>query len=153
MVHLMSSQVDVRRVGLALTLSGVLTMLAAISWIWIDENRESFPIPTTDAGRDLALTYNVISHAIFISILIIAVGWMSWRIRQANHIEAKHNDRKTHPTSHSKTTTQWLWHAIQKHPFSTGLFTLYSSYVIQTGCRRPQHRMQYRASGNRRWPS
>ena len=63
--------------GRIVLLSGVLTMLAAISWIWIDENRASFPIPTTDAGRDLALTYNVISHAIFISILIIAVGWMS----------------------------------------------------------------------------
>ena len=56
MVHLMSSQIVVRRVGLALTLSGVLTILAAIAWIWIDENRASFPIPTTDAGRDLALT-------------------------------------------------------------------------------------------------
>ena len=70
----MSSQVDVRRVGLALTLSGVLTMLAAISWIWIDENRASLPIPTTDAGRDLALTYNIISHAIFISISIITMS-------------------------------------------------------------------------------
>jgi hypothetical protein len=82
----MSSQIVVRRVGLALTLSGVLTILAAIAWIWIDENRASFPIPTTDAGRDLALTYNIVSHAIFISILIIAVGWMSWRIRKANHV-------------------------------------------------------------------
>ena len=130
MVHLMASQVVVRRVGLALTLSGVLTMLAAIAWIWIDENRASFPIPTTDAGRDLALTYNIISHAIFISILIIAVGWMSWRIRQANHVEAEHNDRISHPASHSKSITQWLWHAIQKYPFSAGLFTLYSSYVV-----------------------
>ena len=130
MVHLMSSQMVTRRLGLAITISGVLTVIAAIAWIWIDENRASLPIPTTDAGRDLALTYNIISHAIFISLLAIAVGWMSWTIQQANRIENKHNDQIKHPASQQKPVTQWLWAAIQKHPFSAGLFTLYSSYVI-----------------------
>ena len=104
----MSSQMVTRRLGLALTISGVLTVIAAIAWIWIDQNRASLPIPTTDAGRDLALTYNIISHAIFISLLAIAVGWMSWTIQQANRIENKHNDQIKHPASQQKPVTMWV---------------------------------------------
>ncbi len=130
MVHVRSHQMIAKRVGPTLWASGVLTILAGLAWVWIERNRSNLPIPTSDAGRELAETYNILSHGIFLTLLITAVGWMAYNIHRANIIETEHNRLQGNHTRQHSSPGKRLRSGIQKHPFSAGLFALYSSYII-----------------------
>ena len=130
MVHVRSHQMIAKRVGPTLWASGVLTILAGLAWVWIERNRSNLPIPTSDAGRELAETYNILSHGIFLTLLITAVGWMTYNIHRANIIEAEHNRLQGNHTRQHSSPGERLRSGIRKHPFSAGLFALYSSYII-----------------------
>lgn len=130
MVHVRSHQMTAKRLGLTLWASGILTILAGLAWMWIDRNRSNLPIPTSDAGRKLAETYNILSHGLFLTLLITAVGWMAYNIHRANTIEAEHNRLQSDHTRRHSSLGKRLLSGIQKHPFSAGLFALYSSYIV-----------------------
>ena len=115
-----------QRLGLFLKWSALFTALSLSVLAWISQNRANLPSPSSEAGNNLSRNYNISTHGIFIALLILSVGWMIHKIRQANAEESTENTTsKPQPSLFAH-----LSGGIKQHPLSSGLFALYTTYTV-----------------------
>ena len=72
---------------LLITLASI-SSLGLAAWTWMQRNRSLLPSPESDAGQDLLNQYQVLTHHLWLIALLLAVGFLSWRVQSSRQHEA-----------------------------------------------------------------
>ena len=100
-----------------------LLSLALIAQQWIAANRQNWPDPRSEEGLANTLTYNIISHGIF---LVALAAILAWLMNQALKIEARDRcSTQEHSVTHNRA-----WAAVKQHPFATAIFTACAIFMV-----------------------
>ncbi len=100
-----------------------LLSLSFVAQQWIDANRQRWPDPRSEEGLANTLTYNVISHGIF---LLTLAAILALLMVQVCKIEAK-NKRAAQKNS---GISHRAWNAVKELPFATAIFTACAVFMV-----------------------
>ena len=108
----------------------LLIPLASIStlglgvWAWMQRNRSLLPSPDSDAGQDLLNQYQELTHQLWLIALLLAVGFLSWRVQSSRQHEARtRNEPSLRPV-------EACLRFIRNNPITTVLLIAYTVAMI-----------------------
>lgn len=108
----------------------LLITLASISslglgaWAWMQRNRSLLPSPDSDAGQDLLNHYQELTHHLWLIALLLAVGFLSWRVQNSRQREARTRNHT------SARPVEACLRFIRNNPITTVLFIAYTVAMI-----------------------
>jgi hypothetical protein len=85
--------------------------------------RQALPPADSEAGQALLHTYNNISHAIVIGLVLLIVAWLAYDA-------LRHQQPSNQPATQARLGQRWI-QAITNHPIAAALFVAYTIAMVQ----------------------
>ncbi|QNI44019.1 putative membrane protein [Synechococcus sp. WH 8101] len=85
--------------------------------------RQALPPADSEAGRALLHTYNNISHAIVIGLVLLIVAWLAYDA-------LRHQQPSTPTATQARLGQRWI-QAVTNHPIAAALFVAYTIAMVQ----------------------
>ena len=93
-------------------------------WAWIQRNRSYLPSPDSKPGRELLHDYQKLTHNIWLTLLVIALGYLIVKIYRSRQEEAR--ERTFRQTHWGELSLQF----VRNNPITTLLFIAYGVAMI-----------------------
>ena len=108
---------------LLITLASISTLGLGV-WAWMQRNRDLLPPANSDAGQDLLNQYQELTHQLWLIALLLAVGFLSWRVQSSRQHEARtRNEPSLRPV-------EACLRFIRNNPITTVLLIAYTVAMI-----------------------